>query len=236
MIVAYSAVHYGLDYLYYAVKAVEDVVDKHIILYAEGPSFGYETELVCPDSKENLQAAVASFDHVDWIDGKWSNEGDHRRFLDTCLPGDTEFVVVVDADEVWDKDSLIECLELSTAHDNRSNNFVHLWRSFNWACMDVLAPSRIYNRKVEGGINYIPGRIYHFGYAISPELMRYKWAIHGHRDELRAGWLEKYETWTPGVGDVHPANDKWWYPEPFDKSVMPALMREHPYWRREIIE
>jgi len=84
--------------------------------------------------------------------------------------------------------------------------------------------------------------IYHFGYAQRPELVRYKMPIHGHRAEFRQPpdqwWEEKFVAWRPGnaVEDVHPVCAGIWTPRPFDKSELPQLMGEHPYWDVEIIE
>jgi len=86
------------------------------------------------------------------------------------------------------------------------------------------------------------GPIYHFGYAVTDETMAYKWRIHGHKDELRPGWLDgKWQAWPP-EDDCHPTNGRktdgtgWWNPEPFDKWQLPELLRGHPYWDLERVE
>lgn len=76
----------------------------------------------------------------------------------------------------------------------------------------------------------------HLGYCLPFNLMRYKWASHGHVHELRPGWLERYENWKPGEMDIHPTCEQgMWNPEPFDKNQLPEVLRDHPYWNMEMI-
>jgi len=235
-IVGLTALHYGKEYLYYAVKSVADVVDRHIILYTPTPSFGFQTDMVCPDTREELQACVSSFPHIEWIEGQWGNEWQHREAIGLYLDNRDEFLVTVDADEVWGEGALERCLEECTEYENRVAGFVHLWRSFDWACIDPLTPTRVINRRVErGGYKYPHATIFHFGYAVSVETMIYKWAIHGHKAELREGWMDRYIHWQKGQKDVHPANDNWWNPGHYDKEMMPEFMKGHPYWSLELI-
>lgn len=77
--------------------------------------------------------------------------------------------------------------------------------------------------------------VYHFGYAIPDKLMRYKWLIHGHKDELRPGWFEA--VWQADRRtDVHPTCElDFWTPEPFSKTKLPSYMSKHPFWDKEKI-
>jgi hypothetical protein len=112
-------------------------------------------------------------------------------------------------------------------------NFVHFWRSFDYICRDNNWPVRIIDLRHNDGVGYIPkelGDIYHFGYATTDEIMQYKWQIHGHKNELRPDWWQK---WDAGINatDCHPTNaDNWWMPELFYKQTLPELMRSHPFY------
>jgi hypothetical protein len=66
--------------------------------------------------------------------------------------------------------------------------------------------------------------------------MNYKWLIHGHKGELRPNWhQQKFRNWHPGMTDVHPTNDDFWDPVPYDKYQIEGLIGDHPYFPLEII-
>jgi hypothetical protein len=84
-----------------------------------------------------------------------------------------------------------------------------------------------------------PGPIYHFGYAQRAELMRYKMACHGHKNEFRSGWLEdKFFGWKPGDVDTHPCVNNLWTPrltDPATRAILARLLHDHPYQGLAII-
>jgi hypothetical protein len=83
----------------------------------------------------------------------------------------------------------------------------------------------------------ITGKIYHFGYAQSDKIMNYKFEIHGHKNEIKSGWLQNtYFNWTPDTRLLHPtSNDIWIAAESFDKTNMPECLKNHPNYNKEII-
>lgn len=239
--IAYTPLHYGKDYLHYAIASVQPFVDRHIILYTDRPSFGRGTNLVCPDTREELREIALAFPHVEWHEGQWKYESPHREAVYKFLPSGTDLLLAVDADEVWDPGDLQRCLrtayDKANCHEHRVLGFVHLWRSFGWACSDGMAPVRITDLRRNSGFDRIRGAVFHFGYAQSIETTRYKWAIHGHQDELRKGWLQaKYIGWKPGMNDVHPTCVAIWDPRPFDRAPLPAVLDQHPWRDMEIIK
>jgi len=243
--VAFTPLHYGKHYLKWAVEAVAPFVDKHIILYTSQPSYCYECNqvpgAVCPDTEEELRACVEGFSHVEWHSGRWNSESTHRMEVYKYVDKEnTDILLPVDADEVWHPYALQECLEKLKEHPPinlwRVKGFQHLWRSFFWRCTDVLAPVRIIDLRTNSGDWSIDGKVFHFGYAETFDVMRYKWSVHGHQTELRPGWLEeKYIGWEPRIGDVHPTNEKdWWMPKNWIPSDMPRLLDDHPYHPRQM--
>lgn len=234
-VVAYTPLYYGKEYLKYAVQSVADFVDRHIILYTPRPSYGHGTDLICPDTEEQLRECVREFPHIEWHSGVYHNEGQHRGAIQGYLSGE-DILLPIDADEVWHPVALDACIRTVYNYNHprewRVTGMVHLWRSFNWACTDQMAPVRLVDLRHSGGENHIHCRIYHFGYAQSIETARYKWAIHGHKSELRTNWLEeKFINWEPGIEDVHPTCKGVWSPKPFRKEHMPLFLRFHPYYR-----
>lgn len=250
---AYSRLHYGAEYLAYAVASIYPCVDQIYLLYSRRPTRGILNRFPNPDSIEDLVEAVSALDDpegkIHWHIGDWWGNPGHAAFgHELCtVKGNADLIMDLDHDEVWDRDALEEAIILAgagSAYRHRVT-FIHLWRSFNWVCTDTMMPVRFY--KVGGDKTkeeyHRPGKpVYHFGYAQRPELIDYKMAIHGHRGEFRwpaKQWFEqKFMAWVPGnmIGDVHPVVRDIWYPKPFDKQELPEIMREHPYWDKEIID
>lgn len=245
---AYTVLHYGKDYIRYALQSVYPLVDKIHIVYTPHPSHGHQTFLTPPEQMEDIYKEVMADDVHHKI--VWHNlrnifyEGPHRdTAVRLCRDAGAEMVLVVDCDEVWPRETLRQALEYVHEQNKARNwliNFTHLWRSFNWCCRDQNWPVRILDLRYANGVGYIPvelGEIYHFGYAVRDSLMHYKWRIHGHKNELRTNWFaEKWDQWPPPE-DCHPTNEQgFWNPEPFDKKMLPVLMRGHPFYNLEMIE
>jgi len=236
-----TILHYGADYVSYAIRSVYDHVDVHHVVYTPTPSHGHQTIATCPETKEQLLAQVLAHDpqhKIRWheVDAfRW--EGQHRDYALSLCQGD--LALVVDCDEVWDGEVLDQALK--TAWDGEARDLLvsclTLWRSFNWICRDDMQPVRVI--KPSGhGIATFPldeGRFWHFGYAVTDVIAHYKWLVHGHLTELRPDWFaEKWDPWPP-VQDVHPTGCGPWNPERFDKEKLPKLMRTHPFYDLDII-
>ena len=67
--------------------------------------------------------------------------------------------------------------------------------------------------------------------------MNYKFEIHGHKNEIKPGWLQnKNYAWTPESRFLHPtSNDIWGEAIPFDKNTMPQCLKEHFNFNKKII-
>jgi len=237
VIVAAIPLHYGAEYLRQAVEAVEPFVGRVVVLYTPHPSYGHSTVLPCPDSEESLRACCDGVAHkLTWKRGEWAGEGQHRNEIYNLCP-DADLILQVDADEVWDQPSLLECIEYAETHNYRNlliDGFVHFWRSFRWACRDVWAPVRIIKPGGDGN-HTIPGRVYHFGYAQGEAITRYKWTCHGHQNELRPEWFDSIFMDPERKRDLHPVVKDWWNAEPFDRAKLPESLQKHPYFFRDLI-
>lgn len=245
-IIAYCIAHYGKDYLPYVLHSVINYVHQVNIFYTPHPSHGHQTTVQCPETKEEIwTASDIGFPNIRRYELKnIFYEGQQRDYaVNICKQEGADLILVVDCDEIWPPDVLTKALDYVWQENKARNwliNFTHLWRSFNWVCRDQGWPVRILDMRHNGDIGYVPkefGDIYHFGYAVPDSIMRYKWLIHGHKDELRPGWFEnKWLQWPP-PNDCHPTNEKgFWNPEPFNKELLPEIMKSHPFYNLDKVE
>jgi hypothetical protein len=253
MRVACLALHFGKEYLAWAVRGVQASVDEIHIHYAPKPSYGYTQHLPCPDSEEELRAQADRFAEkpIRWftVEGT-SRENDHRMIMDrTAREAGAGMYVVIDADEVWDPCSLRATMDAVWAANRGGRwlaRFANFWRSFRYQVDDGFMPVRIIDCRfpLDGGDAYLdeimqPQPVYHFGYAQSLATMRYKLSVHSHTDELRPGWLEgTFIPWRPGDTDCHPTAFNLWTPRPTSPEVLVKvneLLSDHPYAGAELV-
>ncbi len=242
-----TILHYGVDYLSYALRSIYDHVDQLHIFYTPTPSHGHSTNVPPIETKEELRAAAYTYDpdnKIHWYDMlNVLREGQQRDLaLERVATAGAEMVLVLDCDEIWPRNTLYNVLKLSQNNDARNNcvNMTHLWGSFNWSCDDDGWPVRVINLHRNDNSNFFMprelGPIYHFGYAVTHKVMGYKWNIHGHKNQLRAEWFNEHWNVWPPVDNSHPTNDRneegkaFWTPRLFDKTQLPEFMREHPFY------
>lgn len=248
-VISYTALHYGKEYLYYAIRSVIDHVDEHHILYSPVGSHGSRTDRPCPDTRGELigEATRAAGDKLRWHDGYWDYEGQQRDSIYQYAP-DADVILVVDADEIWPEP--LVCW--ATDRDNPCGRImtrrfrapmVHFWRSFHRAVLhDPAYPERIIMPGWFGKLTENPYTssdqppICHMGYAQRPELVEYKQRTHGHIGEWRKDDWFNTVFMTNAQTNCHPVGSEYWNPEPVDPAdYMPAFMREHPYWDLPVI-
>ncbi len=246
--IAYVALHYGADYLAWAIRSIQDAVDEIHILYTNQPSFGYETTLSCPDSEADLRREAERFlkKPIFWHYGNWKSESAQRNeIFGIARDRGASQALVLDADELWPPGLAVEALAAASGRSEQNvlMRFIHFWRSLHWVCRDPAMPVRILNIGGTGTWYLSPQRapILHMGYAQRSAVVDYKWHIHGHRGEWRGNWYEeKFAPWKPGRGmkDVHPTNVDFWNPEPVNSEeniFVNHLLLDHPYHALEMI-
>ncbi len=183
--IAYTALHYGKDYLASAIRSVIDAVDEYHVLYTPTGSHGHYSAMPCPESREELYeiARQAAGDKFHWHEGAWAWEGQQRDAIHTLVP-DADVVLVLDADEVWSKrlaEFFVASARTGTMRGERYRvPIIHYWRSFHRCVLhDPAYPERLILPKNKGGGSStvtIPDvrPIHHFGYAQRPEIVEYK--------------------------------------------------------------
>ena len=249
---SYSIVHYGKDYINAALQSVLPFVEQAHIFYTPLPSHGQQSSVRPIETSEEIQEEIKQLntDKILWHNtSRLKYEGNQRDYaVKFCKDAGADIIIVLDYDEVWPVETLQRALEIVEYGQGRNwlINFTHLWRSFNHCCRDQGWPVRFIDLRVDDDSNgFIPkeaGDIYHFGYAITDKVMKYKWEIHGHKSEMRPGWLDNQWQQKPPVENCHPTNSRneedigFWNTEPFDKYQLPEFVRQHKFWHLDKIK
>jgi len=242
-IIAYTALHYGADYLPYAIRAVIDHVQEWHILYSAQGSHGHRSDVTCPESRDLLHqiAHESAGDKLRWHDGDWTHEGKQRDSIHTFAP-DADMVLNVDYDELWTQGGLQSAIQQAMDGDAHAYRvpMVHFWRSFRRAILhDPAYPTRIIMPKRGQGSDTLHVRpVAHMGYAITPKMMRYKWRIHGHKAQQRhdVNWFDDVYL-ANRQHDCHPVGSDYWTPETVHPlAYLPGTMTKHPFYGMDVIE
>ncbi len=149
-VVAYTALHYGKEYLASAIRSILPVVDEYFVLYTASGSHGYVTDQPNPDSRTDLYAiaAVAAGSKLRWFDGSWGQEHQQRNEIFRLAPY-ADVVLVLDADEIWADGLAAFAVEEATSKFNEHIlswrvPIIHYWRSFYKAVLnDPAFPVRV---------------------------------------------------------------------------------------------
>lgn len=246
--IAYSCLLYGACYLEAAIRSIINDVDEYFVLYTSVGSHGYRTNSPSPDSEDTLHqiAEYAAGSKLRWVSGQWNTEGEQRDYIQHLVPN-ADVVIPLDYDEVWEEGLFERAIEaVSERPDIRRWRvpFRHYYRSFYWCILhDPAYPHRVYNMRAADGEATLDTTlaVNHFGYAIPPALMRWKWEVHGHKAELRRDvdyFADVYEA--NRRTDCHPCGSIYWNAEwiqPFMKPYyLPDYMQDHPFASMGVIE
>jgi len=98
-VVGYTALHYGCDYLSYAIRSVINTVSEFHVLYTDKPSHGSRSDAVCPDSEQELHelAWQAAGSKLRWHYGTWLHEGEQRNSIYDYAPN-ADVIICADSD------------------------------------------------------------------------------------------------------------------------------------------
>lgn len=250
-IVAYTALKYGKDYLGYAIRSMINHVDEYHVLYATQPSHGHSSDLPCPDTEAELHeiAWQAAGTKLRFHYGNWQYEGQQRNAILDYAP-DADAIISVDSDEIYSEKLIENITYYAGSVGNHAPYryirvpFIHYWRSFNRCVLhDPAYPARITFPHIdakygESSWDEFTGVVNHMGYATTPEIVAYKWQIHGHKDELRhdVNWYQDVFMANRQY-DCHPVGSEYWNPETVNPlDYMPHWMSEHPFYNMKVIE
>ena len=247
-VIAVTALHYGCNYLGYAINSVIDAVDEYHVLYSPHGSHGALNQYAPPpgNSEHELRAIAqrVAGDKLRWHTGEWIHEGQQRDTIYQLAPN-ADVVLTVDYDEIWNKNQAEAAIRYALNSHFRGYRIpmIHYWRSFHKAILhDPAYPVRVVCPKRdpsagETTINILP--INHLGYAIPSDLLQYKMHIHGHRAEWRKDidWFSERWCNPDATDDLHPVgSDQWNYERVNPLDNLPSWMRLHPFYGMETIE
>lgn len=246
-IISLTILHYGVDYLPYALKSVHDAVDAQYVLYTPQGSHGSRTDVPCPDTREMLiEAAIeGAGDKLRWHEGVYANESEHRAKIHELEP-DADCIIVVDADEIYGE-GLVKALHGYISYEVNPVKrlrlpFWHYWRSFKRGFMhDPSFPERVTfpkadNDKKDTFNSFTGDVVHHFGYAQRSEIVQYKQLTHGHKAEWRhdVDWFNDVFIANRQY-DCHPVGSNAWNCEDMDASQLPRVLKDHLFKDLELI-
>jgi hypothetical protein len=249
--------HYGKDYIEACLKSIVDHCDKVIILYSLNPTHNHpEGGLHYWEPMEELKDIAAQFSKVEWVNVYGAqSEAEHINNIWKFTDG-YDVLLRSDYDEIWDQESLsnsiIQCYQ-SPYRTHGIAGFINFWRSFNHVVAgsriggnyateaDFFRPIRLIHLREKNTSRQpdLNAKVYHMGYAIRERVMEYKIAMHGHKSEWRAGWIDTWKPWTPEVreGLFHPVSREIWVEiKDFDKNALPEMLKSHKYFNEQIIK
>jgi hypothetical protein len=248
-VIGYTALRYGADYLGWAIRSVIDHIDEYHVLYATRPSHGHYSDAVCPDSEDELHdiAWQAAGLKLKWHRGDWTYEGQQRDSILQYAP-DADVILSVDSDEIYSEKLINNIMryagsvQYSQPFRYLRVPFIHYWRSFHRCILhDPAYPARVtFPRIPSGESSWYPssGVVNHMGYATRPDIVAYKWQIHGHLGELRrdVNWFNDVFMNKNRSTDLHPVGSTFWnYEQVNPLDYMPAWMSEHPFYGMDVI-
>ncbi len=209
-------IHYAGDYLKESLLSVVDHLDKMVIAYSKQPSQGHGTQMECPDNEQYI--------------------------FDTCKE-------VLGDKMIWDRADRYGADELEASFEYAYwgierfygiEGFINFWRSFDFACYDGFRPIRLENlhRKNNTQNLNLKQTIYHFSTCQPEPIMRYKYLVFGHANEVKTNWLDEiFYKWTPDnqISDLHCVSYNLWNAVSFDKNTLPESLKIHKNFNKELV-
>lgn len=244
-VIGFLPCHYGVEYLKECLTSIKDHCEKVVVSYTANGSHGFQNHVPCPDKEEDIYRISLEVlgDKLIWDRAiSYRAENVHRAVVHKYSQG-YDLVLSIDADEVYKTEDLQTALEYAYNNKERDygiNGYINFWRSFSWACYDGFRPIRIENLNNANTLQNLncPLTVYHFSTAQSETIMRYKYHVFGHANEIKPDWLNKiHYGWTPenNFGDLHPVSINLWNAVPFDKNTLPESLKNHPNFNKELI-
>jgi hypothetical protein len=244
-VLGFMTIHYAGDYLKESLLSVVDHVDKMVIAYSKQPSQGHGTDLTCPDSEKYIFEICRDVlgDKMIWhYADRYGAENEHRN-VRYIYSGGFDLVLTVDSDEVYKSEELPASFDYAFWGVDKFygiDGYLNFWRSFNHICTDGFRPIRLENLHRQNNTQDLTLKqtIYHFSTCQPEAIMRYKYKVFGHANEVKKNWLDDiFYAWTPDneISDLHCVSYNLWNAIPFDKNTLPESLKIHKNFNKDLI-
>lgn len=248
-VLGFMILHYGKEFLKESLLSVRNYVDKMVIAYSSKPSQGFSSIELCPETEEELYVIAKNVmgDKLIWDSQEmYGYEAKHRDVRYKYAKKEYDLIITIDADEVFEEKDILQALDFASNNNERYYGIIgyyNFWRSFDWVCTDGFRPIRIENLNSDNQLqnHNCNLRVYHFSMCQREEIIRYKYKIFGHADEIKPNYLRDiFYKWTPETNDIvnnlHPtSNGIWGKAEFFDKNNLPEYLKKHQNYNKKLV-
>lgn len=246
-VLGFMALHYAGEYYRESLMSIKDHIDKMHIVFSKGPSHGMSTSFQNPDTEYLLHKIATEVlgNKLIWETyDSFHTEQDHRKMRYKHSIG-YRFILTIDADEIFD--NIPQAILYAIDNEERFygiTGYKHFWKSFDYYFTDPDRPIRIEkltatNQNINPGCPLI---VYHTSMMQPESMIRYKFSVFGHKNELKPNYIQKWFDWTPEkiaeLTHLHPTRDDIWIiPEKRDFELPEYLInhKSEPKNRMKIL-
>jgi glycosyltransferase involved in cell wall biosynthesis len=203
------------EYIGACIRNWEGLVDKHLVLISSKPWNGVKfPDDGTVDISRKLGAEV--------VIGEWETEAQQRN-EGIAILYDYDYVLIVDPDELYTKETQKKLLDMLSNPIDRSwrtdkkvqafciENMITYWKTPEYVLeprdshkpIIAVDPKQLYcHEHRQFGADYIPvvpGECHHFSWVKSDEKVKEKIQSYSHSDAIKPDWYnEVWKKWTPG--------------------------------------
>lgn len=240
-------IHYGSDYLQWAIRSVYDVAYEIGVFIMRCPWQDVATLIPRLENDDEIERIARSYDpenkiYVERLLGFHFQEDQWIHLTTRAQTQGAEWVLRLPPDEVWPRETLDFYLEYADFYKSSVIKVPrrHFWRSFQWSCSDNFRADRFIRCNGGGEAREGPEmreNLWHFGYARKPYDILYRTMLKWYQSGWRNGWFEGTFLQFPNrKADLHPFAEGIWNATAYDPKRFPAMMEDHPYWPMAVIE
>jgi hypothetical protein len=245
-VLGFMSLHYGGDFFKESLLSIRDHVEKMHIAYSKHPSHGFGSTLSNPDKEEDLRAIAEEVLGGKLIWETYENfhtEAEHREMRYNHSAA-YSLILTIDPDEIFKQSTIQPALDFAYYGNRRwfgISGYKHFWKTTDWYFEDHDNPIRIENltKEPSSEIGVLPMTVYHMSLCQREEIIRYKFDVFGHKNEIKPNYIEeKFLAWTPDninqVTHLHPTRDDIWIQPTRNNQPIEELKNYKQYTPKEM--